>query len=201
MKIFELNGTPRTELGKKATKALRRNNLIPCELYGGDKNVHFIVSQSDVRKLIYTPDIFMVKLTVGDHVANAIVKDLQFHPVTDSITHMDFVRVFDDKEITVDVPVKLEGLAAGVKAGGKLQLIVRKLHVKAMHQNVPERLVINVENVELGKTIMVRDLKFDNLQILNTGITVVCAVKLTRAARGEKTTDAAPAAEAVATEA
>ncbi len=184
MKTFELKGTVRADLGKKAAKAIRENGSVPCELYGKGENVHFTATASDLRKLIYTPDIFVVELTIDGKACKAIVKDLQFHPVSDKLLHIDFLEVVENEPIVIEVPVKLEGLAAGVRAGGKLNLSMRKLRVKGLYANVPERLVINVENLELGKTIQVRALSFDNLQLLNAPNAVVCAVQLTRAARG-----------------
>ncbi len=184
MKTFELKGTKRTDLGKKSTKVIRNAGSVPCELYGGAENIHFTCTNSDLRKLIYTPDIYAVQLNIDGKEVKAIIKAIQFHPVSDQVMHIDFLEVFDDKKIVIEVPVRLEGLAVGVRAGGKLSLEVRKLRVKAFVADVPEILKINVENLELGKTIQVRALSFDKLEILNSPNNVVCAVKLTRAARG-----------------
>ena len=191
MKTFALAGQSRTDIGKKATNAVRVAGNIPAILYGGEKEIAFSVIKEDVRNLIYTPDIFIVELTIDGQACNAIVQDLQFHPVTDEVLHMDFLQVFPEKAITIEVPVKLEGLAEGVKQGGKLSLEIRKLRVKALYANVPERLTIDVTNLGLGKTIQVGQLSFDNLELLNAKNAVVCAVKLTRAARGAKAAAAA----------
>ena len=184
MKTFELKGAARPELGKKAAKSARSNDAIPCVLYGGKETIHFQVTASDVRKLIYTPEIYLVELNFSDRKANAILKDLQFHPVKDTILHLDFLEVFEDKPIVMEVPIKLIGLAEGVKMGGKLSQEMRKLRVKALYKYIPENLEVHVENLGLGKTIQVGTLSFDNLTILNNPINVVAAVKLTRAARG-----------------
>ena len=184
MKTFELKGAARPELGKKAAKAVRTNESIPCVLYGGKEVAHFQVETSDVRKLIYSPEIFVVALDLQGKKVNAILKDIQFHPVKDTILHIDFLEVFENKPITIDVPVKLNGLAEGVKQGGKLSQEMRKLKVKALYKNIPEKLEINVENLGLGKTIQVGALSFDNLTLLSSAMNVVAAVKLTRAARG-----------------
>ena len=184
MKTFELKGSARPELGKKATKTLRVNDSIPCVLYGGKETAHFQVTTSDVRKLIYTPEIYLVELNLTNRKANAILKDLQFHPVKDTILHLDFLEVFEDKPIVMEVPIKLIGLAEGVKMGGKLSQEMRKLRVRALYKHIPEKLEVHVENLGLGKTIQVGALSFDNLTILNNPINVVAAVKLTRAARG-----------------
>ena len=209
MKTFQLEGTPRTDLGKKAVKALRKNGLIPAVLNGGEvfnlpytgkfnegeKVVErgnnqalivtdFTVTTNDVRKLVYTPDIFAGELTIGKKKVMAVIKDIQFHPVEEKILHMDFLEVTEKKPVVMEVPVSLEGHSEGVKAGGKLSLEMRKLKVKAVYTHIPEKMVINVDNLGLGKTMQVGDLHFDGLEIMNAKNAVVCAVKLTRAARG-----------------
>ena len=184
MKSFELKGELRESLGKKASKSSRKEGEVPCVLYGGDEVVHFNVTKEGIRKLIYTPEIFLVNLTIGKKACNAILKDMQFHPVTDNLLHVDFYQVIADRPIIMEVPVVLEGLAEGVKAGGKLSLELRKLKVKGLYNHIPEKLIINVESLGLGKSIQVGNLSFDNLELMNAKNNVVCAVKLTRAARG-----------------
>ncbi len=184
MKVFELKGTLRTDLGKKATKADRVGDNVPCVLYGGAENVHFNATVSDLRKLIYTPEVFIVDLTVAGKSCKAIMKALQFHPVSDKVLHIDFLEVSENKPVVVEIPVQLNGLAEGVKAGGKLALEMRKLRVKGLFTNFPERINIDVTDLGLGKTIQVGALKLDNLEILNAKNAVVAQVKLTRAARG-----------------
>ncbi len=184
MKSFKLNGALRPELGKKAAKAIRGGEAIPAVLYGGDEVVHFTVQQEAVRNLVYSPEIFVVELTIEGKEVKAILKDLQFHPVTDAILHMDFLQVEANKPVVVEVPVVLQGHAEGVRAGGKLALEMRKLKVKAPYTDIPEKLFIDVTNLGLGKTIQVGALRFEGLEIMNAKNAVVCAVKLTRAARG-----------------
>lgn len=184
MKTFKLEGSVREVLGKKSTKAVRVEDSIPCVIYGASEPVHFQVSASAVRKLIYTPEIFLVELTVAGKTVTAIMKDLQFHPVTDKVLHIDFLEVTPTKPIVIKVPVKLEGLAEGVKAGGKLTQEMRTLKVKATYDKVPECLVVNVSELGLGKTIQVGALSFPGLEILSPAMNVVTAVKLTRAAKG-----------------
>ncbi len=223
MKTFKLEGQPRKEIGKKAVKALRKEGLIPAVLYGEkpvdlpysgkleagqmliekqDKGAivtNFAVTFEAVRKLIYTPEIFVVELNLGGRIQKAILKDLQLHPVTDEILHIDFLAVFDDKPVVMEVPVVLDGFAAGVKAGGKLILVSRKLKVKALVNDIPERLHINVEKLRLGKNIQVKNLKFPNLMLMNAPDNVVCAVVMTRGAvagaEEEETEEAAEATE------
>ena len=137
-----------------------------------------------VRKLVYTPEIFVVELTIDGETTMAIMKEIQFHPVSDKILHMDFLAVSKEKPVEMEVPVALEGHAEGVKAGGKLTLQMRKLRVKAIYDQIPEKLVINVDNLGLGKTMQVGALHFEGLEVMNAKNAVVCAVQLTRAARG-----------------
>lgn len=209
MKTFQLSATPRTELGKKATKALRAEGNIPAVINGGaivelpfngtlkpgqklieiedGKGIivtDIVVSNEAVRKLIYSPEIFAIDLDVNGEKHNAILKDIQFHPVKDNILHIDFLEVNDTKPVVIEVPVVLEGHAEGVKAGGKLQLNMKKLRVRALYTNVPEKLVINVDSLGLGKTIQVGALHFEGLELINAKNAVVCTVALTRAARG-----------------
>ncbi len=209
MKKYALNAQPRTELGKKSVKALRAEGKIPAVINGGalvelpytgtlkegQKLVEIdakrglittdiVVSAEDVRKLIYTPDIFEVDINLNGEEVKAVIKDLQFQPVKDTLLHIDFLQVYPDKPVVMEVPVKIEGHAEGVKAGGKLTLSMRKLKVKALYNEIPERLVINVDNLGLGKSMAVGDLHFEGLELMNAKNAVVCAVQLTRAARG-----------------
>ncbi|WP_165021325.1 MULTISPECIES: 50S ribosomal protein L25/general stress protein Ctc [unclassified Dysgonomonas] len=186
MKTFELTGSLRNDLGKKATKAFRKEDKIPAIIYGGEdaKAIHFSVTNSDVRKLIYTPEIFLIDLNLDGTSYKAILKDVQIHPVTDAILHLDFLHIFDNKPVTIEVPVVLDGLAEGVRAGGKLSLDLRKLKVKALYKDIPEKLHVDVTPLALGKSVQVGELSFDNLELLNASNAVVCRVQLTRAARG-----------------
>jgi large subunit ribosomal protein L25 len=184
MKTFELKGTVRTDLGKKATKAERVSENVPCVLYGGAENTHFTTTVSDIRKMIYSPEVFVVNLDIDGKVTKAIMKALQFHPVSDKVLHIDFLEITEDKPVVVELPVKLEGLAEGVKAGGKLALEMRKLKVKGLYTQIPENIVIDVTSLGLGKSIQVAKVSVENLEILNAKNAVVAQVKLTRAARG-----------------
>ena len=188
MKTFELNGTVRTDLGKKATKADRVAENVPCVLYGVTENVHFTATNGDLRKLIYTPEVYVVDLNIDGKKSKAIMKALQFHPVTDKVLHIDFLQLTTDKPVVIELPVKLEGLAEGVKAGGKLSLEVRKLKVKGLYTQFPENIVIDVTELGLGKSIQVGKVSVKNLEILNNKNAVVAQVKLTRAARGAAAT-------------
>ena len=189
MRSIEIKGTARTIAERsseqaRALKAIRKNNGVPCVLYGGKEIVHFTVPAEGLRNLVYTPHIYVVDLYIDGKKVNAIMKDIQFHPVKDNILHVDFYEIDEAKPIVMEVPVQLEGLAEGVKAGGKLALQIRKLKVKALYNLIPEKLIVNVSHLGLGKTIKVGELNFENLELLNAKEAVVCAVKLTRAARG-----------------
>jgi large subunit ribosomal protein L25 len=185
MKSFELNGSARTIAERsseqtKALKAMRRNNMIPCVLYGGEKNVNFSVNAADVRKLVYSPDIHYVNLTIDGVAYVAIMREIQFHPVKDTILHMDFLEINDQKPIVMEVPLKLEGLAVGVKAGGKMRQLMRTLRVKALYPNIPESLSVDVTDMGLGKARKIADLSYENLELINPKSAVVCMVAATR---------------------
>lgn len=184
MKTFELSGSVRSELGQKASAALRKQDLIPCVLYGCKKeNTNFTVAKSAVRKLIYSPEVFEVKLTIDNKVCSAVIKEIQFHPVSDNILHIDFLEVDDKKPIVFKVPVKTEGLAVGVKAGGKLSLEMKRMKVKGLCKNIPECVTVNVENLEVGKSIKAGELSFPNIEIVDNKESLVVCVKSTRAAK------------------
>ena len=184
MKSFDLKGTSRTEVGKKSTNELRKNNGIPCVLYGIEKEAKaFAVTADAVRKLVYTPDIHVVNLTIDGVECTAVLKDIQFHPVKDTILHMDFLQIVADKPIVMEVPTVLTGLAAGVKLGGKLQQAIRKIKVKAVYANIPEKLTVDVTELGLGKSIKVGELSFEGLELVTPAQTVVCSVAATRASR------------------
>jgi large subunit ribosomal protein L25 len=184
MKSFDLKGTSRTEVGKKSTNELRKNNGIPCILYGIEKEAKaFAVTTDAVRKLVYTPDIHVVNLTIDGVECTAVLKDIQFHPVKDTILHMDFLQIVEDKPIVMEVPTVLTGLAAGVKLGGKLQQAIRKIKVKAVYANIPEKLTVDVTELGLGKSIKVGELSFEGLELVTPAQTVVCSVAATRASR------------------
>jgi large subunit ribosomal protein L25 len=192
MKTFELKGEIRTGTGKTACKNLRNEGKLPCVLYGGKENVHFTVNTVDVKHLIYTPKMYMVDLTIGKKKHHAIIKDMQFHAVSDALNHLDFLEIFEDKPVEMSIPVELTGVAPGVKAGGKLQLVNRKLRVKGLPKNLPDSLNVDVSELNLGKSIKVGDVNFENIQVLNVKNTVITSIKLTRASKG---TAAAAAAD------
>ena len=210
MKVFELKGTKRTETGKKATRELRKQNQIPCVIYGSKKDdkgniiaTDFVVPFESLRKLVYTPEIYLVNVNIDGETSQAIMKELQFHPVKENLLHVDFYQITPGQPIKMDVPVKFEGHAAGVRAGGVLYTNVRKLTVKALAENVPEKLVIDISPLEIGDSFKVGDLQFENCELLNRKDALVCGVRTTRvvaaieeAAPAEEAAEAAPAAAA-----
>jgi large subunit ribosomal protein L25 len=183
MKSITINGSQRESVGKKATKALRNAGQVPCVLYGGDKPVHFATKELAFSKLVYTPNAHTVVITLdnGD-TFNAVLQDIQFHPVTDRILHVDFYQLFEDKEIALNIPVNLSGNSKGVKNGGVLRRPYRKLRIKALPSNLPDSIEIDITNLKIGDKIAVSDLANDNYTILNSDASVVCAVRTSRTA-------------------
>ena len=191
MKQISINGTARTELGKKAAKAIRNSGNVPCVLYGEKKDangqpeaIHFSVSEEEINKLIYTPHIYLVDINIDGEDHKGILKEVQFHPVKDNVLHVDFLEVHAEKPIVMGVPIAPQGLAEGVRAGGRLITMVRKLNVKALYSAIPEKLNIDVTALQLGKSIKVGDLHFENLELVTPKEVIVCTVKMTRAAMG-----------------
>ncbi len=182
MKTLELNADPRAEFGKKATNALRKQGLVPGVLYGNGEVHHFQLKEEATRPLLYTPDVLVVNLNLAGKIYKAVLKEAQFHAVKDTILHFDLLEVTDTKPVTVELPVKLNGLAEGVKAGGKLFLNMRKLKVKGIYTNIPEKIELDVTSLQLGKSITVGSLNFENLEFMNPKSAPVCTVKSTRAA-------------------
>ena len=208
MKSIDVKGTARNEFGKKEMKALRKQNLIPCNLYGVEKDEKglpvakaFTVSFEEVRNLVYSPDIFSVNLTIDGNTVLAVMREIQFHPVKDNILHIDFYQITPEKPIVMAVPVKLNGLAAGVKAGGKLEQILRRVKAKALYTAIPEKVEIDVTPLGIGKSFKVGDLKVEGIEFVSPKDAVICTVMSTRSAAANAASEEAPAAEAPAAEA
>ena len=183
MKSITIKGSKRESVGKVATKALRNAGRVPCVLYGGGEPLHFSAPELDFSKLVYTPNAHTVEIILGDDSKiNAILQDIQFHPLTDKILHADFYQLFDDKEISMNIPVKLEGSAPGVIiSGGVLSRNKRKLRVKALPANLPDFLTVDISKLELGNKIYTESLQNDSYSILHPDNTVVCQVRTSRA--------------------
>ena len=211
MKEINVSGKKRTDLGKKASRVLRKEGLVPCNLYGEAKKdgkpvaYAFTSSMSELRKIVYTPHIYVINLNIDGESHTAIIKEMQFHPVTDALLHIDFFEVNDKKPITVGIPVKLVGLAQGVRDGGRMNLSIRKINVTAPYQQIPEHLDVNVTGLAIGKSIKVGQLNYENLELSTGKDVVVCSIKMTRQAAAsteqvaeESTDEATPAADEAA---
>ena len=190
MREISINGQKREATGKKAAKLMRKEGMVPCNLYGEEKDekglpkaLSFAASFVELRKVVYSPHVYIVNINIEGKEHKAIIKERQFHPTTDALLHADFYEVTDTKDITVGIPVKLNGLAQGVRDGGKLNLSIRKIDVTAPYKNIPEILEIDVTNLGLGKAIKVGELKFEGLTLATPAQVVVCSVKETRASK------------------
>ena len=191
MKEISIEGAKRADLGKKATKAVRAAGNVPCVLYGEKKDeqgnpvaLHFEVSEKQINKIIYSPDIYLVNISVDGEEHKAVVKETQFHPVKDNVLHMDFYEVTPEKPIVMCVRIVAKGLAEGVRAGGRLMMMIRKLQVRGLYANIPEKLEVDVTTLQLGKSINAGKLSYDNLEIVTRTEVIVCTVKMNRDAMG-----------------
>ena len=183
MKSITINGSQRESVGKVATKALRNAGMVPCVVYGGDKPVHFSAPELSFKNLIYTPDVHTVVLALEDGTkVNAILQDIQFHPVTDRILHMDFYQIYDDKEVMMEIPVRVTGNSRGVRNGGVLRIVTRKLRVKALPANLPDFIEADISEMKIGEKMYVTDVASDNFIIQHTDNTVLCQVRTSRVA-------------------
>ena len=187
MKEIEVTGKKRSTIGKKSSKNLRKEGFIPCNLYGEAKDENgvpkalaFTCPMNELRKIVYTPHIYVINLIIDGESHTAILKELQFHPVTDALLHVDFYEVNDQKPITIGIPVKLTGLAQGIRDGGSMNLSIRKINVTAKYQDIPEHLDIDVTDLKIGKSIKVGDLHFEGLEMATSKEVVVCSIKATR---------------------
>ena len=191
MKSITINGSKRESVGKVATKALRNAGKVPCVLYGGDKALHFSADELSFSKIVYTPNVYtaMIELENGEKY-KAILQDIQFHPVSDKILHVDFYQLHDDKEVTMEIPVKLEGNAPGVIAGGNLRFPYRKLKVKALPADLPDFVTADISSLNIGDKLYVTELKKDQYTILHPDNTVVAQVRVSRLAMSLDSMDA-----------
>ena len=186
MKTLAINVKERQNVGKTNTRALRNQGNVPCVLYGGEKQVTFYAHENDFRKLVYTPDTFVVELSIDGTVTRAIMQDIQFHPVTDKILHIDFLEIFTDKAITVSVPVILEGASIGVKNGGNLMFRRPKIITKGLVANLPDAITISIEHLKIGMFIYIKDITIEGCELLAPGNSVIVGVKTARAAVEEE---------------
>jgi large subunit ribosomal protein L25 len=183
MKTIEINGTFRKELGKKSSKELRKANNVPCVIYGGKENLHFYTHENNFKNLIYTADAHLVNLKIEGKEYNAVLKEIQFHPVSDRIIHVDFIEVAKDKPVTIGIPIRVTGDSVGIKAGGKLRIRRRSLLVKGFANDLPESLPIDITELKIHQSIKVGDLSFDKIELLDPKKSMVLAVATSRVAQ------------------
>lgn len=183
MKTIEINGTFRKELGKKSSKELRKANNVPCVIYGGKENLHFYTHENNFKNLIYTPEAHLVNLKIEEKECTAVLKDIQYHPVSDKIIHVDFTEVAKDKPVTIGIPIRVSGDSVGIKAGGKLRIRRRSLLVKGFANDLPEFLPIDITELQIHQSIKVGDLSFDKIELLDPKKSMVLAVATSRVAQ------------------
>jgi large subunit ribosomal protein L25 len=202
MKSIEIKGNLRKNIGKKHTAALRANGEVPCVIYGGDEIVHFSSSENELHHIIYTPDVYHVKLTIDNKPYQAILHDAQFHPVSDKVLHLDFIEVSDIKPAIVSLPVQITGNSVGIRAGGKLRQRRRYLKVRGLIKDLPDVLKIEIDDLNIGDFIKVEDLEYPNLELLDPARAMILGVSTSRLSKGmEMGEDEAEAAEAASEEA
>jgi large subunit ribosomal protein L25 len=197
MKTIEIKGSLRTELGKKSSKLSRKAGNVLCVIYGKEQNVHFEAHENSFKNLVYTHMAHLVRLDLDGQVFNAVLHDMQFHPVTDKILHADFTQIFDDKPVIIDVPVSVTGESVGVKAGGKLIVKKRHLKVKGFAKDLPEDLVVDITDLKIHHSIKVGELSYPNIELLDSKITTVVSVATSRVALKTEEEEAAEGAAAV----
>lgn len=181
MKTVSLSGVPRAHVGKKDAKSLRNEGRVPCVLYGHDtEQVLFHIDAKAFKPVIHTPETYLIEITIGDKTHKAVLKEVQYHPVSDNVLHVDFYEVSNDKPVQVSLPVVLKGTAPGVIRGGKLKLKLKRLNVKGLIANMPENITIDISKLNVGQAIKVKDLKFDNITITDNVNSVVVEVKTAR---------------------
>lgn len=183
MKTIQVKGQLRDGLGKKDSKKLRSEGKVPCVLYGNDEPIHFFAEAGDFRPLIYTPSVYLIDLEIDGTVHRAIMQDVQFHPVEEQVLHVDFLKTTEDKPVKIEVPIKVEGYAKGMRSGGKLKTNLRRLRVKALAKDLPDTIKIDITNLGLGDSVKVGELTLDNVEFLNSKSVPVVSIVITRAAR------------------
>lgn len=192
MRTVSLSGSTRSDVGKKDAKRLRNAGMVPCVVYGGEKQVIFSVPEPEFKELIFNPNVAFVDLNIDGKVIKAILQDVQYHPVSDAIFHVDFKELIDGKSIVMGIPVKVTGKSVGVTKGGKSQIKMRKLKVKALPAFMPENITLDITHLDVGNSIRVRDIKVENIEILDSPNSVAVTINVTRAAAAAAAAAAAP---------
>jgi large subunit ribosomal protein L25 len=181
MKTIAIKGDARENLGKSANKTVRQKGMVPCVVYGGNEVQHFSVYEADFKNLVYTPNAYLVRLDINGQHMLAKLQDIQYHPVSEAILHADFMQVFEDRPIKMDIPVKVTGNSPGVRAGGKLIVKIKKLKVQAMVKDLPEFITADISSLEIGKNIRVKSLQGNNFTLLDSPENSVVSCSATRA--------------------
>jgi len=197
MKTIEIKGLFRAELGKKSSKQIRKTGNVPCVIYGKEKNIHFYAHENSFKNLVYTPEAHLVKLSIEDKEYKAVLKDMQFHPVNDKILHADFIEIFDNKPVIINLPVKVSGDSVGVLAGGKLSIKRRTLKVKGLTNDLPEFLPIDITDLKIHEGVKVGELSYDKIELLDPKKSMVLTIATSRVA--QKTDEEVVAETAAAT--
>jgi large subunit ribosomal protein L25 len=200
MKTLEINGSFRNELGKKSSKQLRKDGNVPCVIYEKDQNIHFYTHENSFKDLVYSPDAHVAVLNIDGKVYKAVLKDIQYHPVKDNIIHADFIEVFDDKPLVINIPIKVTGVSVGVLAGGKLSIKKRSLKVKGLACDIPEYVTIDITDLKIHQGVKISDISFDKIELLDPKKSLVLSIATSRVAQksdettGETSEAAVPAA-------
>lgn len=197
MKTIEIKAVSREHFGKKSTNSLRAEGNVPCVMYREKENLHFYAHENAFRGLVYTPEVYLVSLVVDGKSYNAVMKELQFHPVSDKLLHIDFMQVNEDKPVTINIPLKITGDSAGVKAGGKLRVKRRALKVKGLTKHLPDHLTIDISSLGIGQSVKIGDLNYENLEIIDNKRAMIVSIDVSRLSLKEEEA-AAPGAEAAA---
>jgi len=201
MKAVSMSGALRAHVGKKDAKKHRREGEVPCVIYGGKEQVHFYTEEKVFKKILFTPEVYILKISIGDKEYNTILQDIQYHPVTDRVLHADFLEIIPGKKVNIAIPIKVEGVAPGILQGGKLNKKLRKVRVLGLPENLPDFLVVNIDGLNIGDSIKVRDMKYEDLEFLDTPSSVIVNVKTARGAGATPEEEAAAEAAAKLTEA
>ena len=187
MKSVSINGIARVNLGKTFAKKLRKEDNVPCVIYGGKESpIHFYAHSNEFRNIVYTPHVFLIDIIIGEETVRSVMGDIQFHPVTDQILHIDFLRIFDNQKVRINLPITIKGNAIGVRNGGRLSSNMRRILVEGLSENLPENIEIDISSLKIGESVRIADLSIDNIDFLNNSNDVIVAVKTARAALVEE---------------
>lgn len=198
MKTVSMSGSLRESVGKKDAKKHRKEGKVPCVIYGGEKQIQFVMDEKNFLKIVFTPEAFLLKIEISGKEYDAILQDIQYHPVTDKIIHADFLEIMPGKKIVMSVPVKVEGVAPGILKGGKLNKKLRKIKVKGLPADLPDSITVNISELNIGDSIKIKDVKNDKLEFLDLANAIIVSVKTARGAAAEEATE--EAAKAAGTE-